>query len=351
MKNKVMIVVFAFLLLVVPVYTFLCDVDIVVYERRMAHAFPTLMKNGKWNADYSSEMEAALNDRVPMRRVLLGIRSAIKQSVFQMKDEGGVYEENGYLFRMGTLHEKNIENNVQLMNEVVSYFSGDKCFVIVPRKNTYDENRHPDYAFADVEEVVEENWNDEMLDIHGLLTLSDYYHTDIHWKQECIQDVGNAILSVFGKAAVEMDVKEVSYSPFYGALSAYMPSAAADELIYCTSDELAHVLVENMEKEGKREVYDVGALSSPDPYNIYLDGPAAYLHIENKDRQDGSHLVVFRDSFASSILPWIIPSYETVDVIDLRYYHSSLVEELSLDENSDVLCLYGEEVLNDVLLK
>lgn len=351
MKNKVMIVVFAVLLFIVPVYTFLSDTSILVYERRMVHTFPALMKNGRWNADFCSDLEAALNDRVPMRRWLLGIGSTIKHNVFLMQDEDGVYEENGYLFRMGTLHEENIENNVKLMNEVVSLFSGEKVFVIVPRKNTYDENRHPDYSYADVKEVVKENWNDDMLDIRGLLTISDYYHTDIHWKQECIQDVGELVLSVFGKEMAKMDVKEVSYSPFYGALSAYQPSVPADELIYCTNEVLESVAVENMEKEGERGVYDVSALSSPDPYNVFLEGPAAYLHIENKRLRDGSHLVVFRDSFASSLLPWIIPSYETVDVIDLRYYHSSLVDELSLYEDSDVLCLYSEEVLNDVRLR
>ena len=350
MKNKVMIVIFAVLLAIVPVYTFLHDTEVLDYERRMAHDFPSVMNHGKWNADYTKEMEAALNDRMPLRKEALVLNGFIKQNVFLMADEDGVYAENGYLFRMGTLHESNIEKNVKLVNEVVSSFGGKKMFVIVPRKNTYDENRHPDYDYEDVRKEVRENWDTDMVDISSLLSLSDYYHTDIHWRQECIQDVGEVMLSAFGKEMVEMDVEEVSYQPFYGALSIYQPFVEADELIYCKSAVLDNVVVTNLEKEGDGGVYDESALSSPDPYNVFLDGPAAYLHIENKGLQDGSHLVVFRDSFASSLLPWIIPSYETIDVIDLRYYSSSLLDELSLEKNSDVLCLYGEEVLNDVLL-
>ncbi len=344
MKNKVMIVLFAILLGVVPVYTCFFSTSVIDYERRLVHAFP----DGKWDAD---EVEAALNDRMPFRKTLLSTGSLVRENVFLMMDEDGVYEENGYLFRMGTLHEDTIENNVELMNEVVSSFTGEKYMIIVPRKNTYDENRHPDYDYADVELVVTDTWKYEMVSIEGLLSLSDYYHTDIHWRQECIADVAEKILSSYGKEMADMEVKEVSYRPFYGALAPYYPFVEADELIYCTSDVLDDVVVKNLEKEGKRSVYDTDALLSPDPYNVFLDGPAAYLHIENEGLQDGSHLVVFRDSFASSFLPWIIPAYETVDVIDLRYYSSRLLEELSLDENSDVLCLYGEEVLNDVLLK
>ena len=351
MKNKVMIALFAFLLAVVPVYTCLSHTSVLRYERRVVHDFPSLKKNGNWNEAYTEEMEAALSDRVPMRRVLLGMGSAIRQNVFLMQDEDGVYEENGYLFRMGTLHEGNIDNNLKLLNGVVSQFTQEKYLVVVPRKNTYDENRHPDYDYADVNKMAEENWNYGLLRIDDLLSLSDYYHTDIHWRQECIQDVAGEILSAYGKEMADMGVDEVSYSPFYGALSSYYPFTRADDLVYCTSDVLDEVVVNNLEKEGDRSVYDEGALSSPDPYNVFLDGPAAYLHIENKRLQDGSRLVVFRDSFASSLLPWIIPSYETIDVIDLRYYSSSLLGDLSLDENSDVLCLYGEEVLNDVRLR
>ena len=51
MKNKVMIVIFAVLLAIVPVYTFLHDTEVLDYERRMAHDFPSVMNHGKWNAD------------------------------------------------------------------------------------------------------------------------------------------------------------------------------------------------------------------------------------------------------------------------------------------------------------
>lgn len=351
MKNKVMIVVFAILLMVVPVYAFVHDEEVIAYERRQVHAFPELVKNGTWNETFVNDLEMALQDRMPLRKQLLETGNAIKKNVFMMQDEDGVFEENGYLFRMGTLHEENIRHNVSLIADVVSSFTGKKYFVIVPRKNTYDENRHPDYDYSAVKKVVEENWDDGFLDIRDLLSLSDYYHTDIHWREECIQNVAEKILAAFGKEMVDMDVEEVSYEPFYGALSSYQPSVPADSLVYVKSDVLDEVVVENLEKDGERSVYDESALDSVDPYSVFLDGPSAYLHIENKGLHDGSHLVVFRDSFASSLLPWILPSYETVDVIDLRYYSSTLLDELELDKNSDVLCLYGEEVLNDVRLK
>ena len=55
-------------------------------------------------------------------------------------------------------------------------------------------------------------------------------------------------------------------------------------------------------------------------------------------------LIIFRDSYTSSIAPLLIPYFSEIELIDLRYYSSDL---LNIDGDSKVLFIFGSEVLNN----
>ena len=99
----------------------------------------------------------------------------------------------------------------------------------------------------------------------------------------------------------------------------------------------------SVEDKDLLDVYNVSELESLDPYSIYLNGPKAYLKIVNKNVEDRK-LIIFRDSYTSSIAPLLVPYFSEIKLIDLRYYGSDL---LNIDGNTKVLFIYGSEVLNN----
>lgn len=345
-KDKLTICLFAALTAAVPVLSALDEGDILFFERRLKSPFPSPVKNGKLNADWAADMDAALADRFPGRRKLLQAGSWIRDNIAGMADENGVYLEDGYLFRMGTLAESTVRRNIRFLSGIAERFSGERCFAIVPRKNDYAGRGRPDYSYSEMEKLAAEEWEFTEISLLDCLTLQDYYRTDIHWRQECLEKTVSVLLSAMGKPVPEHDWTEHSHTPFYGALCAWRSAPEPDTLVWLTDGTTSRAAVYSLEKGGMTGVYDPAALSSPDAYNVFLDGPSAFLRIENPDGPAGSRLTVFRDSFASSLLPWLISSYETIDVIDLRYYSASLLDALDLDFGGDVLFLYGQEVLN-----
>ena len=93
-------------------------------------------------------------------------------------------------------------------------------------------------------------------------------------------------------------------------------------------------------------VYDLSKLYSRDLYDVYLSGARALLTIENPYGQTGKELIVFRDSFGSSMVPLLVQDYSKVTLVDTRYISSSLLDQFLEFHGQDVLFLYSTLILN-----
>jgi len=95
------------------------------------------------------------------------------------------------------------------------------------------------------------------------------------------------------------------------------------------------------------EVYDQSKLDSKDLYEIYLSGMKSLLRIENPNAKTDRELIVFRDSFGSSLTPLLVQDYKTVTVVDIRYVSPVMLGRFLEFTGQDVLFLYSTLVLND----
>ena len=95
--------------------------------------------------------------------------------------------------------------------------------------------------------------------------------------------------------------------------------------------------------------YDMEKAAGKDPYEMYLNGSDALLTIENPNAETDRELILFRDSFGSSIAPLLDSGYSRITLIDLRYIKSDLIKNFVSFENQDVLFLYSTLVLNNTI--
>ena len=80
---------------------------------------------------------------------------------------------------------------------------------------------------------------------------------------------------------------------------------------------------------------------------MFLSGSLSLITIENPNATTDKELVIFRDSFGSSIAPLLVEGYAKVTLVDIRYVASDLVGRFVDFENQDVLFLYSTLVLNN----
>ena len=126
----------------------------------------------------------------------------------------------------------------------------------------------------------------------------------------------------------------------------------ADILSYISTPVLEDCTVYDYETDSTGGVYDFTA-AEKSPYDLFLGGPKALLRIENPAADNDRTLIVFRDSFGSSLVPLLAGSYRTVYVVDIRYMATdALARVTEFPEGADVLLLYSVAVLqNSITLK
>ena len=136
--------------------------------------------------------------------------------------------------------------------------------------------------------------------------------------------------------------------PFYGVYDgqAALPMKP-DELWVLESDSLYACTTYNIENRKTAQVYDMEKLSSRDLYDVFLSGPVSVLTVENPAANTEKELIVFRDSFGSSMVPLLIPGYAKVTLADIRYLPSSQMGKYLTFTDQDVLFLYSAPVLNN----
>ena len=88
-------------------------------------------------------------------------------------------------------------------------------------------------------------------------------------------------------------------------------------------------------------------MTEDDPYELFLGGPLSLVTIENPVNTKGTHRIVFRDSFGSSIAPLLAQGYSKTTLIDIRYIHPMILKNFVDFTNADVLFMYSSMVLNN----
>ena len=186
-------------------------------------------------------------------------------------------------------------------------------------------------------------------DIAPLLTLEDYYRTDPHWRQECLIATAQTLAQAMDVPLTGDFQENTVDTPFYGAYAEKAGAPlTADTLRYLTSDVLDACTVYDYETERQETLYDLSAVDTDTPYDLYLQGSRSLLRIDSPLAATDKTLVVFRDSFGSSLLPLLAESYRTVYAVDIRYLSSQLLGRfLTPDGSEDVLFLYSTMVLQN----
>lgn len=315
-------------------------------ERRRLAQLPPL------SSGFSDKLEEYMLDQFPLREQLRTVNSLVRLYGLGQADIHGIYLQGGGAFRMdGPLQEKQVRHAAAVFSAVQEkYFpSLPSHYVIVPDKNAKAETSRPRLDTETMRGIVREALPGMTeIDIWDLLSADDYYKTDPHWRQERLLPVAAAICEALG-ADAPGTFTEKTLSPFYGAYygQAALPMAP-DTLTYLESADTKAAEVTGPELDGAQPVYRPELLDGTDGYDVFLSGAQAVLTVTSPNVHNGRHLVLFRDSFGSSLAPLLLGSFERITLVDLRYVSAArLADYADLSDATDVLYLCSTAVWNN----
>lgn len=328
--------------------------DVSVSERRPLQQMPPITADSLLSGSFINKFEDYTLDQFPLRDTFRTLKSLFSYNVLQQRDNNGIYIENGYAAKLEyPLNSVSVSHALKKMNYIYEQYlkgTGSHIFMtVVPDKGYYlaEEASYPVMDYQDLFAQMEKGmpWA-QMVDITGNLNITDYYRTDTHWRQEKLHAAARTLCKALGVRPPEV-TPVLATQQFYGVYYGQAALPMQPEALYIMESEyLADCRVYNHETGRYTSVYDREKLAGDDPYEVYLSGAQALLTIENPNASTDRELIIFRDSFGSSLAPLLVRDYRTVTLVDIRYVSSQLLGDYLDFYGQDVLFAYSTLILN-----
>lgn len=327
------------------------------YERRKLAQPPVLAVKTLVNGKFSAALDAYAPDQFVLRDSFRALASATRLYLFRQQDTNDVYLADSGVYKLEYPYKPaSVEKALEKIRAIFAQLpDGARAFyAVIPDKNYYTaaQNGYPALDYDALFQQVHNGLDGITgIDLTNVLSAGDYYYTDTHWRQERLS-------AVYDKLAASMELtlrfsdtdwtEQTALNSFYGVLYGQLAlPVKPDSLVFLSSEATEHATVYNLEKQDYESVYTTKNASNMDPYDVFLSGAASFLVIENPDAASDRELVLFRDSFGSSIAPLFIPEYKKITLVDLRYITSAILPQyLTFSGNQDVLFLYSTLILN-----
>ena len=322
-----------------------------VSERRVLASFPEISFENIMSGEFATQFEKYATDRFPIRDAWRSIKAYTQTKVFRHKDNNDIYTASGHISKLEyPMNIEMMDHSIQLFTKIKDKYlaSNPIYFAIIPDKNRYlaSSNGYLSLDYDAFTEYMKDGMRfAEYIEIADLLEAEDYYLTDTHWRQECITDVAEKIAKEMEADITQSYDKNTLKNPFYGVYAGQSAiKCKPDTITYLTNDTIDSAVVEE-----DSAIYDMKKAEGKDPYEMFLSGNQPIVKIINKGHIGDKRLIMFRDSFGSSIAPLFIKGYSEIVLIDLRYISSEALDEYVEFENADVLFLYSTLLLNNSL--
>lgn len=327
-------------------------------EKRELQTRPEISITKVLDGRFQKKYESYLRDQFPGRDHWVSFQTDME--LFMGKNEiHNVYiGKNHYLLEHYTEKEfdpQQISKNLQALEKFVGKAkqNADVHVMMVPTKSWVLREKLPAFAphykeqkFYDaLQQKLEKEdvliFVEPVLDAHKEEEI--YYRTDHHWTtlgawyayEQYTKAVGGDLQRAQGKKKFRCISKD-----FYGTTYAKINYARqADKIeIYEPADKLR--VVYNMGEKKTKTLYDVSFLKTADQYSVFTGGNQAVLEITGGIK-NGKTLLLIKDSFANSILPFLAEDYEKLVVVDLRQLNVSGDRLLEMFSPTDILILYN----------
>lgn len=281
--------------------------------------------------------------------------------LFGKSESKGIYQGSDHsLFEdIKTVDQENLDKNIDaIISFAEANYNMNISVMIVPGAANVQSKKLPASAvledqsaqlkkirksleesvqWVDVEKTLKEHKDEEI-----------YYHTDPHWTSLGAYYGSRVYNEAAGlDDAQAPDVKSyVVNNHFNGALSresGYEKNYQDSISIYSASNvkDNIKVIVENDgDDEKKATLYDIKKLDTKDGYELFLGGAKGMTRITTSVNSQ-KRLLIFKDSYANCMVPFLVPFYHEIVLIDTSSYQGDLNEVYQGTKFTDVLFLYG----------
>ena len=331
-------------------------------ENRNLSKKPELTFNSFINGDYTEKFESYISDQLPGRRLFVNAKFKIDMLLGKSEVNGVFIGKENQL--MEDFHESSNEqtdDKVLAINEFKKLHENTNVsFMLIPTAAEILKEKLPRNSPVDSElefmNYIQGNLNSNIKFISPYNALYEnrdqylYYRTDHHWTTKGAYIAYVEFCKTAGiepKNEEEFNIQLVA-NDFYGSLTSKIGqrSGEGDNINVYIPKENSEVVV-NYVSEQRRSgsLYNSASLDEKDKYQVFTGGNHPHINIKSLG-DPKKKLLLIKDSYANSFLPFLTAHYGEIDVIDLRYYMDDVNKLMEEKGITDVLFLYNVNTFN-----
>lgn len=327
------------------------DTDISVAERRKLATMPELTTKSLFDGTYFKKFDSYVTDQFVERDAFRKIKIDIELST--KGEYNNLYLYDDYIIEeIFPLNSNSINNLTSKINYIKDTYLNDNSniyYTIIPDKNYFVNKGNLKLDYNKLQDMMKSNLtNLNYINIFDKLTLDNYYKTDTHWKQEDLFDVANTIANQMNFDITNNNNVVNTITTFKGSYAGRLSvTKDIDTIKTISNPSTLNSSVYNYETKKYTDIYDYTKINSLDKYDIYLSGAVPIIDITNNNSSSDKELIVFRDSYGSSLIPLLIEGYKKITVIDIRYISSKILNKYIDFNDQDVLFMYSILTINN----
>lgn len=327
------------------------DTDISVAERRKLATMPELTTKSLFDGTYFKKFDSYVTDQFVERDAFRKIKIDIELST--KGEYNNLYLYDDYIieeiFPLNSNSINNLTNKINYIKDTYLNNNSNIYYTIIPDKNYFVNKGNLKLDYNKLQDMMKSNLtNLNYINIFDKLTLDNYYKTDTHWKEEDLFNVANTIANQMNFDITNNNNVVNTITTFKGSYAGRLSVTKDIDTIKTVSNpSTLNSSVYNYETKKYTDIYDYTKINSLDKYDIYLSGAVPIIDIINNNSSSDKELIVFRDSYGSSLIPLLIEGYKKITVIDIRYISSKILNKYIDFNDQDVLFMYSILTINN----
>ena len=328
-------------------------------ENRNLEQMPTVSAKSLLSGEFMKDFETYTTDQFVGRDAWIGLKSSMERALGK-KENNNVYfcDEDTLITRFDQPDAAKVSENLNYVNNFVENVDIPVTFSLIPTQACIWADRLPAGApNASQTDLLEQakaavpgaTWADLYSSLWEHKDEDIFYRTDHHWTSLGAYYGYTALAEALGYTPVPLDAynETVRSTEFYGTvfsssgvrwvspdtITTYVPDTGITVTSY-TYDSAGNPV------EEPRALYDTSFLSVKDKYSMFLGGNQS-LGVVKTPNTDKPKLLIIRDSYADSLVPFLTPHFSEIHLVDLRYYKLSLSDYIQQNDIDQALVLYS----------
>ncbi|MBE6880870.1 MAG: hypothetical protein E7490_08585 [Ruminococcaceae bacterium] len=331
-------------------------------ENRYLKDFPEFSFDNIIDKEFTPDFEEYFSDRIFLRENWIGIKNNFDK-LLGKKEIKGVFTENGRMIEAWKTYDKeSVEKNLAAMNQFAEKNPDiNMYFMLAPTAQGVYEDTLPENCGIASQKAFIKLCYENTPAITGIDVFTDlyasrdnyiYYRTDHHWTSLASYYAYNAASKIMKYTPYALDKFSVEHASnsFKGTLySKTLDNGITPDTIdyYTLSNGDPSVIVKvnnGMEIKDYGSMYFRSYLEKKDKYSSFLGANVPVLNIKSNisAEADNGSLLVIKDSYAHSLVPFLTKNYSNITVVDLRYINGTFEDVgVNLEDYNSVLFMYN----------